>query len=195
MADDVPERHAILRRIAITLFLAVARCRPRSLADAEDLRPEAALLFRLLGRGRNLSTRPRGPAGWPPASADRPVSCRRSRRRLVVRCSRRRRRRFSSGCRASDAARSSRSARCRARSTRCRPSSGVRAGRSRRPPRRPGSLRSRACPTAGRRCAVVMPAGGMSHSGLSPRVAAFMNRAHIGTATSAAKPFGRIVCG
>ena len=34
-----------------------------------------------------------------------------------------------------------------------------------------------------------------NHSGLSPRVAAFMNLAQTGTATSAAKPFGRIVRG
>ena len=42
---------------------------------------------------------------------------------------------------------------------------------------------------------LVTPAGGVSHSGLSPCVAAFMNFAHAGTATSAAKPFGRMVFG
>ena len=43
--------------------------------------------------------------------------------------------------------------------------------------------------------AVVMPAGGANQSGFASRVAAFMNLAHSGTATSAANPFGRIVCG
>src|SRR4029078_1858147 len=43
--------------------------------------------------------------------------------------------------------------------------------------------------------AVVTSGGGTGHSGLSPRVATFMNRVHIGTSRSAANPFGRIVCG
>ena len=43
--------------------------------------------------------------------------------------------------------------------------------------------------------AVVMPSGVLNHSGLSPLVAAFMNAAHSGTATSLAKPLGRIVRG
>ena len=43
--------------------------------------------------------------------------------------------------------------------------------------------------------AVDTPDGGDNHSGLSPFVADFMNAVHIGTATSAANPFGRIVRG
>jgi len=43
--------------------------------------------------------------------------------------------------------------------------------------------------------AVVTPDGTRNHSGLSLAVAAFMNFAHTGTATSAANPFGRIVRG
>ena len=63
-------------------------------------------------------------------------------------------------------------------------------------PRRPRSRRSPACRTGGRRSRVVDPGRRRrSHSGLSSCVAAFMNFAHTGTATSAAKPLGRIVRG
>src|SRR5262245_57153302 len=43
--------------------------------------------------------------------------------------------------------------------------------------------------------AVTMPGGVEKPTGLSPLVATFMKLAQTGTATSAANPFGRIVCG
>ena len=147
MTDDVSKRHA--KRLGRIVSLLVS-C---PVADAEDPRPEpASRLFRRHGGNRGVRhgvrCRSRRHRCGDRDRRQTGVGTLRRRRAAFRRCGEPTRARQTDS--ASGACRRSRWAACRWRSIRCKPSTAVRRSRLWRRPRHPGSLRWRACPTAGR---------------------------------------------
>ena len=173
------------------------------LPSAQDARPEPSLLDGCLGRQAGCDRRPAVLGD----RRDAPTCCRavcRTRRRPrgdglprreAEAASRRKGRRASRRFHARNAARSTPSARCRGQSIRCKPSTAFSASPFLSTTSTCSQPSAASLPVIRQTVAVDTPRGALNHSGSSFCVAAFMNAAQRGTATSEAYPFGRIVRG